>query len=152
MTALYQVAALLRTLDDAASSGDAFEAETMVAQTDRLIMSAISALDGPDEAEMVVHLLRLRDDARDRAERAERDADIDLVRETAMRAVNAYFLRMLHGGAGDQGLHRRPRREAPTVAAARSHDQPPSRPRVSPQPIRIARSKSDPSDEMLKTV
>lgn len=95
VTALYQVAALLRTLDDAANSGDAFEAETMVAQTDRLIMAAISALDGPDEAEMVSHLLRLRDELRSRAEKAERTADLDLLRDTAMTAVNDYFLRML---------------------------------------------------------
>ena len=60
-TALYQVAALIRTLDDAASSGDEFDTEMMVAQADSLIMSAIQALDGPQEAEMVGHLLRLRD-------------------------------------------------------------------------------------------
>jgi hypothetical protein len=95
VTALYQVAALIRTLDDAASSGDAFEAETMVAQTDRLIMAAIGALDGPDEAEMVSHLLRLRDELRARVDRADRTADLDLVRENAMRAVNAYFEQML---------------------------------------------------------
>ncbi len=95
VTALYQVAALVRTLDDAASSGDAFEAETMVAQTDRLIMAAISALDGPDEAEMVSHLLRLRDELRARVEREDRTADLDLVRENAMRSVNTYFERML---------------------------------------------------------
>ena len=60
VTALYQVAALIRTLDDAANSGDTFDVETMVAQCDPLIMSAIQALDGPEEAEMVAHLLKLR--------------------------------------------------------------------------------------------
>ena len=49
-TALYQVSALIRTLDDAANSGEPFDADTMVAQTDELIMSAIEALDGPEEA------------------------------------------------------------------------------------------------------
>jgi hypothetical protein len=67
----------------------------MVAQTDQLIMSAIGALDGPAEAEMVGHLLKLRDSLRDRAERAERDTDIEQVREAAMGAVNDYFFRML---------------------------------------------------------
>lgn len=95
VTALYQVAALLRTLDDAAESGDAFEAETMVAQTDRLIMAAIGALDGPAEAEMVSHLLRLRDELRAREDRAERGTDLEALRESAMTAVNDYFLRML---------------------------------------------------------
>ena len=57
-TALYQIAALLRTLDDAASAGSPFGTEVMVAQTDRLIMSAIEALEGPEEARIVSQLLR----------------------------------------------------------------------------------------------
>ena len=59
MTALYQVAALIQTLNDAAGSGDDFDSETMTEQVDTLIMSAIQALDGPEEAEMVGHLLKL---------------------------------------------------------------------------------------------
>ncbi len=58
VTALYQVSALIRTLDDAASSGDTFATDTMVSQVDGLIMSAIQALDGPEEAKMVGHLLQ----------------------------------------------------------------------------------------------
>jgi hypothetical protein len=113
VTALYQVAALVRTLEDAASSGDAFQAETMVAQTDQLIMAAISALDGPDEAEMVSQLLRLRDDLRSRVDKTERTADVDVVRENAMRSVNAYFERMLRsvpeiGAYMDDLAERRP--------------------------------------------
>jgi len=112
-TALYQIAALVRTLDDAASSGDAFEAETMVAQTDRLIMAAISALDGPDEAEIVSHLLRLREELRAGVDRKERTADLDVVREAAMCSVNAYFERMLRAvpeisGYMDELAARRP--------------------------------------------
>jgi hypothetical protein len=67
----------------------------MVAQTDRLIMAAISALDGPDEAEMVHHLLRLRDAFRARADHEDRTADLDMIRDNAMRSVNAYFERAL---------------------------------------------------------
>ena len=111
VTALYQVAALLRTLDDAADAGEAFEAETMVAQTDQLIMSAIGALEGRAEAEMVAHLLRLRDSLRARAERAERDADIDKISEAAMAAVNDYFYRMLTRRSRHQGLHGRAGRQ-----------------------------------------
>jgi hypothetical protein len=95
VTALYQVAALIRTLDDAAESGDTFDAETMVAQVDRLIMSAIAALDGPQEAEMVAHLLRLRDSLRARETRDARASDMKDVRDAATVAVNAYFERML---------------------------------------------------------
>ena len=46
VTALYQVAALIRTIDEAASAGDVFEPDAMVAQVDALIMSAIAALEG----------------------------------------------------------------------------------------------------------
>ena len=61
MTALYQLAALLQTVADAASAGtEVFDRELLLAQMDRLIMSAIAALDGPDEALMVERLQRFR--------------------------------------------------------------------------------------------
>lgn len=95
VTALYQVAALIRTLDDAAGSGDVFDTDTMVAQTDRLIMSAIQALDGPQEAQMVANLLKLRDSLRARASHDERADEMSGVQTAALRAVNDYFERML---------------------------------------------------------
>jgi len=95
VTALYQVAALIRTLDEAAGSGTNFDAETMTAQVDKLIMSAIQALDGPREAEMVGHLLRLRDSLRAHESRQERSAPMSGVQTSALAAVNDYFERML---------------------------------------------------------
>jgi hypothetical protein len=91
VTALYQVSALIRTLDDAANSGEDFDAETMVAQVDKLIMSAIQALEGPDEAEMVGHLLRLRDAVANRASEEDRAQDMAGVQQAASSAVNDYF-------------------------------------------------------------
>ena len=95
VTALYQVAALLRTLDEAAEAGDLIEADALVGQVDQLIMSAIAALEGRAEAEMVSRLLRLRDAVSLRAEAAARSDDIAGVRDAAMRAVNEYFERVL---------------------------------------------------------
>lgn len=95
MTALYQIAALIRTLDDAADSGGVFDTDTMVAQTDRLIMSAIQALDGPQEAEMVAKLLKLRDSVRARESHDERADEMRSVQTAAFSAVNDYFERML---------------------------------------------------------
>jgi hypothetical protein len=89
------VAALVDTLSDAASAGEAFAAETMTAQVDQLIMSAIQALDGPEEAEMVGHLLRLRDSIARHGEAAERTEDMAGISDAAMKAVNDYFERML---------------------------------------------------------
>ena len=67
----------------------------MVAQVDQLIMSAIQALDGPDEAEMVGHLLRLRNSVQKRGVEAERAEDMTGIQEAASKAVNDYFERAL---------------------------------------------------------
>jgi hypothetical protein len=95
ITALYQVAALIRTLDDAANSGDDFDAETMTTQVDKLIMSAIQALDGPEEAEMVGHLLKLRNSVQKREIENDRATDMAGIQNAALKSVNAYFERAL---------------------------------------------------------
>lgn len=96
VTALYQVAALLRTLDEAADAGNAFDADTMVAQVDSLIMSAIGALEGRSETEMVRRLLHVRDGLMARAADGHaRAEEIAGVRADAMSEVNAYFERVL---------------------------------------------------------
>jgi len=95
VTALYQVSALLRTLDEAADAHDSFRTDTMVAQVDQLIMTAIAALEGRAEAEMVERLLRLRDAIIARAGAAGRDDDIESMQTDAMATVNRYFERVL---------------------------------------------------------
>jgi len=89
-TALYQLAALIRTISDASAEGTPFEEEVMVAQTDQLIMSAISALNGPEEAEMVRQLLALRDNITGR-NKADRGQEVEVLRAEAMETVNRYF-------------------------------------------------------------
>jgi hypothetical protein len=96
-TALYQISSLLRALHEAADGGDSFDAEPMVAQVDQLIMSAVDALDGPAEAEVVDRLLRLRD-AIGRRDGADAIAeDVAEVQASAMGAVDEYFKRALYG-------------------------------------------------------
>jgi hypothetical protein len=95
VTALYQVAALIQTLSDAADSGGDFDPETMTEQVDGLIMSAIQALDGPAEAEMVGHLLKLRNSIQARRAESDRAEDMTDVQTAAMKAVNDYFERAL---------------------------------------------------------
>jgi hypothetical protein len=94
-TVLYQVAAQIRTLDEADRPGAEFDYETLVKQTDALIMSAISALDGRSEAEMVRHLMGVRNNLRGRRGSADRTAQVDEVKNEALRAVNDYFERRL---------------------------------------------------------
>jgi hypothetical protein len=89
-TALYQIAALLRTLDDAAEEGSPFSSEVLVSQVDQLIMAAIGALSGPSEQMVVAHLLRLRDELSGRTTN-DRKGDIGPLRDETMSIVNAYF-------------------------------------------------------------
>ncbi len=60
-TMLYQVYALIRTIDDAAMPGSGIAKESMLSQADALILAVIGALEGDKETEIVRHLLRLRD-------------------------------------------------------------------------------------------
>ena len=94
-TALYQVASLLRAIHEAADAGDSFNTEAMVAQIDQLIMSAVAALEGKAEVEMVRRLLGLRDAVAGRQSATEMEADIVDAQTEAMTAVDEYFERVL---------------------------------------------------------
>jgi hypothetical protein len=95
VTALYQVSALVRTLDEAASAGEVFDTGTMASQVDGLITEATVALDGLDEADMVGHLLKLRDSLRAHESHDARSEEMRSIQGAALRAVNAYFERAL---------------------------------------------------------
>lgn len=60
-TILYQVWSLIRTIDDCFHPGSSIALDTLLAQTDHLILGVIQALEGDEEAEIVRLLLRLRD-------------------------------------------------------------------------------------------
>ncbi len=94
-TVLYQVAAMVRTLDEADRPGANFDQELMLRQTDELIMSAVQALEGRSEAEMVRLLLAFRDNLQARRGAAGRTGDVTGVKDRAMEAVNDYFERRL---------------------------------------------------------
>jgi hypothetical protein len=89
-TALYQLSALIRTIKDAATEGSPFDQEVMVAQTDQLIMSAVNALDGPQEAKVVGLLLMLRDEVSG-LKVVDRSEEMETLRSETLDAVNRYF-------------------------------------------------------------
>jgi hypothetical protein len=93
-TALYQLAALIRTLDEAAQDGSPFDREVLIQQADQLIMSAINAMEGPQEAQIVAQLLRLRDELSGRKQ-GDRGAEVEALRVETMDAVNDYFHKRL---------------------------------------------------------
>jgi len=94
-TVLYQVAALVRTLDEADRPGAEFDPEILVNQADTLIMSAVAALDGPAEAAMVRSLLAVRENIIASGGAASRLVDVGAVKDEALEAVNDYFERRL---------------------------------------------------------
>ena len=126
-TVLYQVAALIRTIDEADRPGAEFEAETLVSQADALIMSAVAALEGQSEAEMVRHLLRVRDTLSKAEGSAERAADVEEVKTGAMAAVNEYFKRRLDEVPGIRDYL------ADLHASAAAHASPPAKPGQMPK-------------------
>ncbi len=89
---LYQVWALLDTLDDAARPDSTIDRQTLVQQTDELIRNVLSCCDGPMETEVVMALLRLRDDITGWEELAEnRDKVIGDSRARVEEVVNEFF-------------------------------------------------------------
>ncbi|MGD2143819.1 MAG: hypothetical protein PVF54_05010 [Anaerolineae bacterium] len=59
---LYQVWALLDTVDEASRPDSTLDRRIVVRQTDRLIRDVVECCEGPMESEIVMALLRLRDD------------------------------------------------------------------------------------------
>ena len=94
-TVLYQVWSLIRTIDDCFSPGVTFELESLLGQTDQLIINVTKALEGEQEEEIVRELLQLRD-----VLSSEKDHDHLSTRAEAARAElinlvnNFYYERM----------------------------------------------------------
>jgi hypothetical protein len=96
-TILYQVWSLIRTIDDAYSSGSSIPHEQLTAAADRLIMDVIKALEGEQESQIVSHLLRLRD-ALSRPEAGELlTAEAEAARAEVINIVNNFFYARLIG-------------------------------------------------------
>ncbi len=92
-TILYQISALVRTVDEASAGGSEIHAETIVEQLDELILGAIEALEGAQEKEIVRRLLRLRTLISD--PHREREKDVLDAQAELMREVNAFFYERL---------------------------------------------------------
>jgi hypothetical protein len=96
-TVLYQVWSLIRTIDDAYQSGSSIPHEDLAAAADRLIMEVIRALEGEAEAEVVSHLLKLRD-ALSRPEAGDMlTQEAEAARAEVINVVNNFFFERLTG-------------------------------------------------------
>jgi hypothetical protein len=94
-TMLYQVWALIGTLENAASPGSSILPETVQAQTDELVLTVVKALDGVQEDELVAALLKLRlaleatKDGGAQAEAAE--VEIESAKGQVVNLINNFF-------------------------------------------------------------
>lgn len=96
-TMLYQVWSLIRTIDDAYQSGASIPLEQLLAHTDRLILDVIKALEGDQEAEVVRHLLKLRDSLSRPEAGAVLTAEAEAARAQVINVVNNFFYDRLTG-------------------------------------------------------
>jgi hypothetical protein len=89
---LYQVWSLMDTIDEAARPESTIDRKTVVRQTDALIRDVIDCCEGPMESEIVMALLRLRDDITGWMELGDdRRPLISDSRLKVERLVNSYF-------------------------------------------------------------
>ena len=90
---LYQVWSLLDTIDDAGRPDSTIDRETLVQQMDEMIRNVVATCEGPQETEIVMALLRLRDDVTGRVQHLDQEWST-LIADSRARAeqmVNEFF-------------------------------------------------------------
>ena len=88
---LYQVWALVRTIDDAINPDEATTMREAVSMADALISEVTDVLDGPEETEIVRTLVRLREQLDTSDLGAALTADAEAARELLKNLVNSFF-------------------------------------------------------------
>jgi len=94
---LYQVHALIRTVDEAAEPGPGITLDTVLAQLDRLVLDVVRTLDGVEEVEIVEHLQALRIGLTSGGDAGERSTAVEGARSRIINLVNNFFRDKLVG-------------------------------------------------------
>lgn len=94
-TALYQVWSLIRAMDDTIGQDHAIPQETLLAQCDQLILTVVDALEGDEEAEIVRHLLRVRDSMARKDDSPDWSTQVEATRAQVINVVNNFFYERL---------------------------------------------------------
>jgi len=92
---LYQVWALIRTMDECSYPESSISVDSVKAQADQLILEVISALEGDEETLVVKHLLQLRDALEDQKEGQELTINVETSRAEVINIVNNFFYEKL---------------------------------------------------------
>lgn len=88
---LYQVGALIRTMDEAVDPSSPISMKHVMAQADNLILEVVKVLEGVEESEVVRLLLRLRDGLQRQEEGDAWTAEVEAARDQVSNVVNNFF-------------------------------------------------------------
>ncbi len=95
---LYQVWSLLDTIDDAGQDDSTIDRETLVQQVDKLMRDVMDTTEGPLESEIVMALVRLRDDLTGRMDLGDGWSELIADSRTKVESlVNEFFKAKLLG-------------------------------------------------------
>lgn len=96
-TILYQIGALIRTVDESFQPASQIDQSTILNQTDELIVGVTSALEGAKEVEIVRMLLNFRELLADDINRGELSPQANAARAEIINIVNNFFREKLTG-------------------------------------------------------
>lgn len=96
-TVLYQIGALIRTLDESFQPESEIDPETILNQADDLILGVTGALEGEKEQELVRKLLQFRRLLADDINRGELSGHASAARAEVINIVNNFFYEKLTG-------------------------------------------------------
>lgn len=94
---LYQVWALIRTMDECSQPNSTIPIENVQAQADQLIVAVVDALEGDKETTVVRILLRLRDGLEDQKSGRPLTSEVETARAEVINIVNNFFYEKLTG-------------------------------------------------------
>ena len=94
---LYQVWALIRTMDECLEPGSSIPIETVVDQAENLVMEVIETLEGDTESAVVRHLMKLRRSLDKQAGGQMMTAEVEAARAEVINIVNNFFYEKLMG-------------------------------------------------------
>jgi hypothetical protein len=92
---LYQVWALIRTMDECSHPESSISVDSVKGQADQLILEVIRSLEGDQESTVVEHLLRLRDTLEDQRQGQEPPQIVKAARDEVINIVNNFFFEKL---------------------------------------------------------
>ncbi|MBH8560656.1 hypothetical protein I8748_00260 [Nostoc sp. CENA67] len=94
---LYQVHALVLTVKEARDKSTVFDIDSILNQTDELILATVKVLEGEEELEIVRHLLRLYRNLCRQEPGTPLGSEVDVAQAEVMKIVNNFFYEKMTG-------------------------------------------------------